>query len=134
MLMPCLHNGIVINLDQSPNHIQLPGSEAVVCCELDGFKPELTRLPFSSYVDVNRLVAVKAIKKEPIRSGDILDSWHSMVRYFHEQCHQVYITCQGSFNHPNALRTKDKQQAIPAPPYWEAQYVSASTYLPKQLA
>jgi hypothetical protein len=28
-------------------------------------------------VDVNRLVAVKAIKEEPIGSGDVLDSWHS---------------------------------------------------------
>jgi hypothetical protein len=28
-------------------------------------------------VDVNRLVAVKAIKEEPRRPGNVLDSWHS---------------------------------------------------------
>ena len=34
MLMPCLYNGIVMNFNQSPNHVQLPGGKAVVCCKL----------------------------------------------------------------------------------------------------
>jgi hypothetical protein len=66
-----------MNFDQSPYHVQLPSSKAVVCCKLNGLKPEFTRLPFPSDVDVNRLVAVKAIKEERIGSGDVLDSWHS---------------------------------------------------------
>jgi hypothetical protein len=66
-----------MSFDQSPYNIQFPGSKAVICCKLNGLKPELTRLPFPSDVDVNRLVAVKAIKEEPIGSGDVLDSWHS---------------------------------------------------------
>jgi len=82
VLMPCLRNDIAMSFDQSPYHIQLPGSEAVVCCKLNGLKPELTRLPFPPDVDVNRLVAVKAIKEEPIGSGDVLDSWHSNAAVF----------------------------------------------------
>jgi hypothetical protein len=66
-----------MGFDRSPYYIQFPGSKAVICCKLNGLKPELTRLPFPSDGDVNRLVAVKAIKEEPIASGDVLDSWHS---------------------------------------------------------
>jgi hypothetical protein len=82
MLMPCLRNGIVMGFDQSPYRVQLPGTKTVICCKLNGFKPKLTRLVFSSDVDMNGLVAVKTIKEEPIWSGDVFDSGHSMVPYF----------------------------------------------------
>lgn len=79
MLMPCLRNCIVMNFDHPPYDIQLPGSKAVICCKLNGFKPEFTRPVFSPNVHMNRLITVKTIKEEPVRSRDVFDPWHSMM-------------------------------------------------------
>jgi hypothetical protein len=69
----------------------------VVCRKLKGLKPEFTGPPFSSDVDVNRLVAVKAIEEEPIGSGDVLDSWHSNSAVF-------LINSAANFKLPTVLK------------------------------
>jgi hypothetical protein len=88
-----------MNFDQCRiTFIQFPGRKAVVCCKPNGLKPKLTRLPFPSDVDVNWLVAVKAIKEEPIGSGDVLDSWHSNGAVF-------FINSAANFKSPTVLNS-----------------------------
>lgn len=99
MLMPCLQNRIVMNFNQSPYHVQLPGSKAVICCKLKGVKPEFARPVFPSNVHMNRLVTVKAVKEEPVRSRDVLNSRHSIVPQFSLIRYHVYVTYSLASSH-----------------------------------
>lgn len=63
-------------LDDSPNHIQLSGSKAVITNKPKGLKPKFAGSVLAFHVNVRWLIAVKAREKEPIRPGDPPDSRH----------------------------------------------------------
>ena len=54
--------------DQPPNCVQLPSGKPVIRRQLDRFQPEFAGPTFPTDVNVDWLVAVKAIEKEPVRS------------------------------------------------------------------
>jgi len=68
-----------MSVDEPADGIQLPSAEAVVASQLDRFEPELAGAVLSLDVHVRRLVAVEAGEEKPIRPGDALDPWHSVM-------------------------------------------------------
>jgi len=63
--------------DQSANHVQLVGREALAAGEHQRLKPKLAGFVLAFYVDVRRFGTVEAREKEPIRSRDTPDSRHT---------------------------------------------------------
>jgi hypothetical protein len=50
--------------------------------KLDGLQPKLTVSSLPPYMDVDRLIAIKAVEEKPERSRDVLDSGHSLTMTF----------------------------------------------------
>ena len=67
-----------MGLDDSANHTQLSGTEAVITGKPKGLEPEFAGSVLALHMNVRRLIAVKAREEEPIRPGNPLDSWHSV--------------------------------------------------------
>jgi hypothetical protein len=109
MLMPRLDNDVVIGFNQSPDHVQLPGREAVVCRQFDRVKPEFASSLFASSlfapdVYVHRLITIEAVEEEPVRSRDVFDSRHSpALPPFARNPYEIRILQQSnaSFDPPN---------------------------------
>jgi hypothetical protein len=51
--------------------------------KLDGLQPKLTVSSLSPYMDVDRLITIKAVEVKPERSRDVLDSGHSLIMTFY---------------------------------------------------
>jgi len=66
-----------MGLDDSANHIQLPGAEAVIASEPERLQPKLAGSVLTLHMEVGWLVAIEAHEEEPIRPGNVLDSRHS---------------------------------------------------------
>jgi hypothetical protein len=79
VLMPCLVESLMIGIDVVADFIQLASRESMIGRKMHRVKPESTGLVLASDVDMNRLVAVKAVKVEPIGPGNIFDSRHGIV-------------------------------------------------------
>jgi hypothetical protein len=77
VFIPPFQNSTQMLPDESADYVQLMGFEALVASERQRLKPELAGLVLALHVNVRRLSAVEAREKEPVRSGDTLDSWHS---------------------------------------------------------
>jgi hypothetical protein len=104
MLMPRLDNDVVIGFNQSPDHVQLPGREAVVCRQFDRVKPEFASSLFTPDVYVHRLITIEAVEEEPVRSRDVFDSRHSpALPPFARNPYEIRILQQSSasFDPPN---------------------------------
>jgi hypothetical protein len=87
--MPCLQNGSKMGQDDSANHIQLPGAEAVTASKLQWLKPELAVPVLALHMNVRWLVAVKTREEEPVRSRNASDSWQSTIAPSHSTVHTI---------------------------------------------
>jgi hypothetical protein len=77
VFMPYLQDRGALRSDDSANHVQFVGAEAVTPRQLDRFEPELAGAAPSLDVHVRRFIAVEAREEESIRPRDAFDSWHS---------------------------------------------------------
>jgi hypothetical protein len=75
--MPYLQDRGALRSDDSANHAQFVGIEAVTPGQLDRFEPELAGAVLSLDVHVRRFIAVETREEEPIRPRHAPDSWHS---------------------------------------------------------
>lgn len=63
--------------NETANHGKLVRAEAVIPGQCERLKPELACLALVLNVNVRRLIAIEAGKKQPIWPRDVLDSRHS---------------------------------------------------------
>ena len=67
-----------MGLDDSANHTQLPGTEAVITSKSKRLEPEFAGPVFALHMNMRWLITIEAREEEPIRPGNPLDSWHSV--------------------------------------------------------
>jgi hypothetical protein len=86
VLNPSLLNLAQFSFYDRTNLIQFARAEAVIRRKLHGFQPKLARHSFTASMNMSRLVAVEAIKIEPVWSGNILDRWHGPLAATLQDC------------------------------------------------
>ncbi len=74
-----------MRVDNTSNHIQFAGPEAMVSCETERLKPELAGHILALDMHMRRLVTVEAREEDPIRSRNPFDSWHSILLLYRLQ-------------------------------------------------
>ena len=79
VFIPCLQNRCAMGGYQPTNGIQLSSAKTMAACQLDRFEPKFAGAVLSLDMHVRRLVAVEAGEEKPIRPGDALDPWHSVM-------------------------------------------------------
>jgi hypothetical protein len=77
VFMPCLQNGLEMDLDHSPDHIQLSGPEAVITGKPKWLEPEFAGPALALDMNMRWLITVEAREEEPIRPRKTMDSRHS---------------------------------------------------------
>jgi hypothetical protein len=78
----------------------------MICSELDGLQPKLRGSFLSPYMDVDRLIAIKAVKEKPEWFRDVLDSGHSPTSAFRaafQNYSEVYVSLLRPFKLRDAM-------------------------------
>jgi hypothetical protein len=74
--MPSLQNPLEVAYYLSTNLIQFSCRKSIVSTQGHGLEPIFADFIVPLDVHVFRLIAVKAVKEEPIGTGNVLDGWH----------------------------------------------------------
>src|SRR3989304_934251 len=85
MLMPSLLNPAQIGVNSCPNLVKLTSREPVILGQDQWLHPELADHSLPSDVNMRRFVAVEAVKVEPMRPWNVLNSRHS------RRCFDAYL-------------------------------------------
>src|SRR5579872_403784 len=83
MLMPSLQKPFHIACYPGTDLIQFSHRKTIVAGQRQRREPVFAHIAFALNVYVLGLVAVEAVKEEPVRSGDVLNGRHSMSSWVH---------------------------------------------------
>jgi hypothetical protein len=76
MFIPCLPNPFPVPGDDLPYSVKLFSSKTLISCQGHGLDPEFADHSFPLHMHMRSLVAVEAIKEEPVRPWNSADRWH----------------------------------------------------------
>lgn len=93
VLMPNLYDLREAIHYQFPNLIEFLRTEAIIPRERYRFKPKLARAAIALNMHMHGLVAIEAIKEQPVRSRDIRNRWH---RFIAAVCSRRRGSCRSS--------------------------------------